>query len=379
MEFPSISYSEEQIELGEVAGAFCRDKSPIDKVRSLIDSSDGYDQEIYAEMAQMGWMGVGISEQFGGIGLGLGELAAMVEQMGRHLMAGPFVTSHIAAQMILAGNDDAQKSLLLPRIIGGEVASLALIEQEGDWNLDQIKCTATINGEMLQLSGTKNFVMWAQAADFILVNMMMDNAPVIIWVNRHDLDNAAMRREIIIDETKRSASINFDGVTIPKSQILKCNDVPAILARIELVTNLLQSAEMAGGTHRVIDYTLEYLRTRKQFGKIIGEYQALKHPMVNEYAAFENARSLMLSAAANFGQMGNMDQQRQGEIAVRMAKAATEKSYSSVSDRAIQFHGGFGFTHDCDAGLHRRAAIFHASQFGDAIWQRQKLRDLLFG
>jgi len=145
----------------------------------------------------------------------------------------------------------------------------------------------------------------------------------------------------------------------------------ATLNYIDLAANLLSAAEMVGGAQGVIDYTIEYLTTRKQFGKLIGSYQSLKHPTVDAFVEYEQARSHLYAAAHCFTEQGT------GEIATRMAKAQADKAYSFASDRSIQFHGGFGFTYDCDAQLHRRRAIWHAAQFGDATWQRKKLADLL--
>jgi alkylation response protein AidB-like acyl-CoA dehydrogenase len=111
---------------------------------------------------------------------------------------------------------------------------------------------------------------------------------------------------------------------------------------------LLAAAEMCGGTYSVVDYTLDYLKTRKQFGKLIGGYQSLKHTMVDAHMGYERARAHLYSAAFLFGQQG------EGEVAVRMAKAEAEEAFAFAADRAIQFHGGYGFTYDCDAQLYRR-------------------------
>jgi alkylation response protein AidB-like acyl-CoA dehydrogenase len=148
--------------------------------------------------------------------------------------------------------------------------------------------------------------------------------------------------------------------------------VDAALAHAELVGALLYSADMVGGAFRVIDYTADYLRTRKQFGKVIGSFQALKHPLVDAFVGYERARSHLYAAAHSFADQGR------GEVAVRMAKAQAEKAYSFAADRAIQFHGGFGFTYDCDAGLHRRRALYDATRFGDARAQKRRLAQLLF-
>jgi acyl-CoA dehydrogenase len=372
MQLAGLGYSEEQIELLDVATTFCRDKSPIDKVRKLIDSEAGYDPAVWAQIAGLGWTAIAIPEAHGGVGLSLSEVVPVVEQMGRNMLASPFVATTLAAQVLVAGGTEAQQTLWLPKLAEGAIGTLALAEAHGDWDLTNITVTAQIEGDRIALSGTKQFVLWADAADVITVSAVLDGQPVLVLLTSQDVAGQ-LRREAIIDETKRSFALNLDGLSVAKSALLDPAKASATLAHIDVASALLQSAEMCGGTQSVIDYTLDYLRTRKQFGKIIGEYQALKHPMVDAYVAYEKARSHLYSAADSIGDQGL------GEIAVRMAKAAADGAYSHAADRSVQFHGGFGFTHDCDAGLHRRAAIFHASQFGDAAWQRGKLGKLLLG
>lgn len=372
MQLAGLGYSEEQIELLDVATTFCRDKSPIDKVRKLIDSELGYDAGVWAEIAGLGWTAVAIPEAHGGVGLSLSEVVPLVEQMGRNLLASPFVATTLAAQALVVGGTEAQQAEWLPKLAEGTVGTLALAEAHGDWDLNNITATARVDRDRIALSGTKLFVLWADQADVVVASIMLDRKPALVLLTREDVAGH-LRREAIIDETKRSFALSLDGLSLAKSALLDPAKATATLAHIDVAAALLQSAEMCGGTQNVIDYTLDYLRTRKQFGKIIGEYQALKHPMVDAYVGYEKARSHLYSAADSFGDQGL------GEIAVRMAKAAADGAYSHAADRSVQFHGGFGFTHDCDAGLHRRAAIFYASQFGDAAWQRAKLGELLLG
>ncbi|MFY8074516.1 MAG: acyl-CoA dehydrogenase family protein [Sphingorhabdus lacus] len=372
MQMAGLGYSEEQIELLDVATTFCRDKSPIDKVRKLMDSDLGYDADIWAEMAALGWSAIAIPEAHGGVGLTLAEVVPVVEQMGRHLMASPFVASTLAAQGLIAGGTETQKAEWLPKIAEGAIGTLALYEAHGDWDLGNITATVRSDGGKLHLSGEKLFALWADSADCIIVSVMLDGKPALLLLTRAQVEGR-LRREAIIDETKRSFALSLDGLEVETSALLEVGNSAQTLAHIEQAATLLQSAEMCGGSQSVIDYTISYLQTRKQFGKIIGEYQALKHPTVDAYVDYEKARSHLYSAASSFSDQGL------GEIAVRMAKAAADGVYSFAADRAIQFHGGFGFTHDCDAGLHRRAAIFQASQFGDAAWQRAKLSHLLLG
>lgn len=372
MQLAGLGYSEEQIELLDVATTFCRDKSPIDKVRKLMDSDLGYDADIWTEIAGLGWSAIAIPEAHGGVGLTLAEVVPVVEQMGRNLLASPFVATTLAAQAISSGGTDAQQTEWLPQLAEGAIGTLALSEAHGDWDLTNITATAHSDGDMLKLAGEKLFVLWAESAALIVTSVMLDGKPALAVLTAADVVGR-LRREAIIDETKRSFALLLDGITIAKSALLDVGKTAQTLSHIEQAAALLQSAEMCGGSQSVIDYTISYLQTRKQFGKLIGEYQALKHPMVDAYVDYEKARSHLYSAASSFSDQGL------GEIAVRMAKASADGTYSFASDRAVQFHGGFGFTHDCDAGLHRRAAIFHASQFGDAAWQRAKLGNLLLG
>lgn len=372
MEFAGIGYSEEQIELLDIASEFCREKSPIAKVRALLESETGFDAALWQEIADLGWLAIAIPEALSGVGLSLAEVVPVVEQMGRNLLASPYVPSLVAQQALLAGGSDVQKAEWLPRLASGAIATMALGEAHGDWDLSNITAIATRADGQIRLSGTKHFVLWADSADLLVVSAQLEGKAALLLLEKSIVPAGALRRETIVDETKRSFALTLDGISVAENALLDPARTGAALAQIDLATNLLQSAEMCGGTQAVIDYTLDYLRTRKQFGKLIGEYQALKHPMVDAYVGYEKARTHLYSAAHGFPDQGR------GEVAVRMAKAAADGAYSFAADRAIQFHGGFGFTHDCDAGLHRRAAIFHASQYGDAAWHRRKLADLLF-
>jgi alkylation response protein AidB-like acyl-CoA dehydrogenase len=368
-----IGFSEDQATLLEVATDFCQRRSPVATVRRLMETEPGHDPAVWTELGDLGWLGVAIPEAYGGSGLGLAEVVPLVEQMGRRLMAGPFVSTTLAAQALIAGGTEDQKRETLPRIAAGEAATLALAELDTDWEPDAIGCTATRRPDRrLALSGRKILVTDAAEARRILVSVRLDGAPALLLLTPEDLPSGALRRETVIDETRRSFALALDGIVLDADRLLDPDRAGAALEHLHLAANLLAAADMVGGTQACIDYTLDYLRTRTQFGKVIGAYQALKHPMVDAYTRYEQARSHLYSAAHCFNEQGT------GEIAVRMAKAAADVAYSFAADRSIQFHGGFGFTWDCDAQLYRRRAIWHAAQFGDAAFHRKKLARLLF-
>ena len=367
----TIDVCEEQIDLLNIATEFCREKSPTEKVRALIEDDTGYDAAVWNEITRLGWLGIAIPESHGGVGLSLAEVVPVIEQMGRNLMAGPFLGTTLAAQAILAGGTKAQKATILPEIVGGKIASLALAEDEGDWDLTNISAKATLSGGEIRLSGTKSFVSDAANANWVIVSVMFDGDPALVIIDKKNLPANALRREVLIDETKRSYEFNLADITLPESAVMDTDKARAALTHVDLAANLLIAAEMCGGTQSAIDYTVEYLNTRKQFGRLIGAYQSLKHTAVDAFIDYEKARSHLYSAAHCFSEQGR------GEIAVRMAKAQVDGAYAFAADRAIQFHGGFGFTYDCDAQLYRRRAIWSAAQYGDAAWHRAKLADLL--
>ncbi|MEM8773049.1 MAG: acyl-CoA dehydrogenase family protein [Pseudomonadota bacterium] len=368
----TIGLSEEQADLMEAATRFCREKSPIETVRKLMETETGYDAALWKEMAGLGWLGIAIPEAYDGVGLSLAEVAPVMEAMGRSMLASPFFATTLAAQAMIAAGTEEQKKEILPQIVRGAPVTLALSEANGDWDLARVDATAETDGFDVKLAGTKRFVTDAGAATRIIASVIFEAAPTLVVIEKEQLRGQALRRETVIDETVRSYELSLDGVTVPKTALLDPAKARAALQHIDLAANLLASAEMVGACAACIDYTIDYLQTRKQFGRHIGSYQALKHPTVDAYTSYEQARSHLYAAAHSFNDQGA------GEIATRMAKAASLKALSYAADRSIQFHGGFGFTYDCDAQLYRRRAAWQASQFGDEVWQRRRLAELLF-
>lgn len=349
-----IALTDMQAELRDQAMRFCADKSPISHVRALLTTDSGFNPDVWAEMAALGWLGIAIPEAHEGLGLALADLVPVAEAMGKHLMNAPFASTTLAAQAILMGGSDAQKAHWLPKLASGTISTVALFEPSGAWDLN------VIEGQ------TKTFVMDLDASDVVVTTVKFDGETRLALIPR---DRITARRETIIDEMKRSYS--FEVPDISEADLMPAKQTAAALERIELVANLLQAAELSGAAMACVDYTIDYLKTRKQFGKVIGAFQALKHPTVDAFVDAEGARSLLYAAATH------CEKQGEGEIAVRMANAKAEGALSYAADRSIQFHGGFGFTYDCDAQLYRRKAMFAASQFGDAAFHRARLAELL--
>jgi len=367
----AIGFSEEQAELLESASKYCADKSPVDAVRRLIGGELGHDPAVTGEIAELGWFGIAIPEAYGGAGLELAEVVPAVEQMGRRLMAGPFVSTTLAAQILLSAGTEAQKSEVLPQLAAGAAATLAIAEPHADFDMRHVECSGERIGDQVVLSGTKCLVLDAHLAKWAIASVMLDGEVSLVLLDAAAIAGCERHREIVIDETRRSFRFVLDGLRVAASAILDPSLVGGALARLELAGALLTAAEMCGGGASCIDYTVSYLNSRKQFGRPIGAYQALKHAAVHAHLGIEQARSLLYGAAHTF------ENAEEGEVAVRMAKASAGPALAFAADRAIQFHGGYGFTYECDAQLYRRRAFWGESQYGDAIYHRRKLADAI--
>ena len=367
-----LGITEEQVELMNVAEKFCRDTSDFTDVRKQMTNDRGFETAVWEQISALGWLGIAIPENYGGVGLSLAEVVPVAEQMGRRMMALPFVPTTIAAQSLIGAGTEKQKQLYLPEISEGLGATVALSELNGSFDLTQVETVATRTNDGFSLTGCKILVQNLDSAKIVIISAMLDGKISLFVVERDLIDQAAFRREIIIDETKRSFELTLNALNVPADVLMNQDLTPATLQRLDLAANLLGSAELVGGAQSCIDYTVDYLKTRKQFGKLIGSYQALKHTVVDAYVSYEKARSLVYAAAHSFEEQGK------GEVATRMAVVGAVRALSFAADRAIQFHGGFGFTYDCDAQLYRRRAIFQDSLFGNTRWHKKKLAALLF-
>ena len=368
----SLGITEEQIQLMDVAESFCRDTSDIAAVRTQIEGEAGFDPQVWEKMAALGWLGIAIPENYGGAGLSLAETVPVAEQMGRRMMALPFVPATLAAQAIMSAGTEDQKQSYLPKISEGMIATLAVSELNGAFDLTEIETRASKVGDGYVVAGKKILVQNLDTAQLIILSAKLAGKLCLFAVEADLLSPKHMRREVLIDETRRSFELSLDGLALPETALMDLDKTEAALIRIDLAASLLGSAEQIGGAQSCIDYTVEYLNTRKQFGKLIGSYQALKHTVVDAYVGYEKARSLVYAAAHSFETQGK------GEVATRMAAVGAGRALSFAADRAIQFHGGFGFTYDCDAQLYRRRAIFQDSLYGNTRWHKKQLARLLF-
>lgn len=366
----TLRFSEEQAMLMDVAREFCRDKSPIGEVRAQLETETGYDQSLWDEMVSLGWAGISLPESCGGSGLGVATLVPVVEAMGRAMLGTPLISSALAGQLLLRSGNSEQSGRLLPDIVAGTPATAALLEN-GDWGDEQVSVALNDQGE---LQGDKKFVADAAVAKLFVVSVQYQGEVALVVVRREQLGEGAIQANTLIDQTKRSANVDFTGIQVAQADVIAGPQVATALRDVRLLGALLVAAEAAGSTGACLDTVVEYLNTRKQFGKLIGSYQALKHPTVDILVSLDSARSFIYHAASL---VGDETLDKDAETACRMAKAQASEALLYAGDRAVQFHGGMGFTYECNAQLYIRRAQWSQQQFGDAQHHRKRLGALL--
>jgi alkylation response protein AidB-like acyl-CoA dehydrogenase len=328
-----IHYEEEHALLRAEARRWLEERFPIARVRSLADSPRGEDPADWKELAELGWLGLVIPEKHGGAGLGATHLAVLMEETGRRLVPSPLLPSTLAALALVLDGSDAQIAGLLPALASGE--------------------TRAVYAHGASVWG-------AEHADLLVVSTR-DGVEVL----ERSAAALEIRPEIVLDRTRRSARVTRKGVAL---------DTPQASGRLTAWACLALAAEMAGGADALLAMTAAYTATREQFGKPIGSFQAVKHPLVNVLLGVEGLRSLVYAAASALDA-----QSPDAEALARMAKAQASDVYVFAASRAVQLHGGFGFTLDCDAHLYLKRAQTTRPAFGDAMAQRRWLAERLPG
>jgi alkylation response protein AidB-like acyl-CoA dehydrogenase len=366
----TLQFSEEQAMLLDVAREFCRDKSPMAAVREQLETETGFDPALWSEMVSLGWTGIALPESCGGSGLGVATVVPVVESMGRAMLGTPLISATLAGQLLLRAAGADRVDAVLGEIAAGMPATVALLEN-GDWGDDILRVNVAADGV---LRGRKEYVTDAAVAELFVVVVDYQGEPALALVRADQLPAGAIRQNTLIDQTRRSASVDFSGVSVAEDGLITGESVAAALRDYRLLGALLIAAEATGSAASCLDTTVEYLKTRKQFGKLIGSYQALKHPAVDILNAVEDSRSFVYHAASL---VGDVPLDHDAEIACRMAKAQSTETLLHAGDRAVQFHGGMGFTWECDAQLYIRRAQWSQQQFGDARHHRKRLAALL--
>ncbi len=350
--------SESQQILKTNARKFFAGECPMSEVRRLMETETAYDPGLWKKMAVQGFMGIIVPEQFGGLGDGNVELALLSEEMGRALVPGPYLSTIAAAAIVAHCGNDAQKHEYLEPVSRGEsCGAFALVEASGSPD----PAASTIEADSGKLTGEKLFVADAAVADFLVV--IAGGSIHVVRAGAPGLSITAMNG---MDLTRKIYAVRFNQTPA----VALAN--PAGLERALEIATVAIAAELTGGMQRVLDLAVEYAKTRKQFGKPIGQFQAVQHQLADSYLETESARS-----AAYYAALALDESRPDAGTAVSIAKMYASDVARNAGNRAIQVQGGMGFTWENDAHLFYRRFKADETMLGDATWHRERIARLV--
>ncbi len=365
--------SEEQELLQRSARDFLAQECPTAFVRESAKTSDGFSRAFHDKLAVMGWTGLVIPEAFGGLGLGMLDLAVLSEEMGRTVTPGAFFSSTLAAITLTQSKASALKKAWLPKLADGlVVGSLAFLEESERLDADGItlKCQKTRQG--YRLSGTKLFVQDAEVAEFFIVAARTNGrgeAGLIVLLVPRDTPGIKIEPLLNLDLTRKTYEVTFDAVTVQAGNLVADEGKAwKLLSRVLDAAAVILAADGLGGAQRALELSVEYSKVRQQFGRPIGSFQAVKHIAAEMASEIEPARSLVWYAAYAYDA-----EPRHAARAAAMAKARMSDVYSRTANRAVQIHGGIGFTWEHDMHLWFKRAKWNELAFGDASYHRERL------
>ncbi|HZZ66751.1 MAG TPA: acyl-CoA dehydrogenase family protein [Phenylobacterium sp.] len=351
--------SEEQSMLRDAAKSWVQEKSPVTAFRKMRDSGAelGYDAAAWNEMAEMGWAGVIIPEEYGGSNFGYLSLGLILEELGRTLTASPLLASGLAAaSALILGGSDAQKSEWLPKIAEGTAVGALAIDEGAHHNPTKVE--ATVSGG--KLTGKKTFVLEGMAANVLIVSAKGPDG-VGLFVVKAD-DAGVTRTRLHLADSRGAANIEFKGAAAePLSGGADLIDKVLDRARAGV------AAEMLGSALQAFETTLDYLKVRVQFGQVIGSFQALQHRAAKMFTDLELARSTVEAALAAI----DADSPDVPEL-VSLAKAKMGDTFHLVSNEMVQMHGGIGMTDAHDAGFYLKRARAAEAAFGNQAFHRDR-------
>jgi len=325
----------------------------------------GWDPALWKQIVELGWTGLPIPEDAGGVGFKTVGVAALVEEVGRHALPSPLLST-LACAYVLREADPEAAAPWLRRIADGTPASLAITDARGTWEPGATDVAAAADGDGLRLSGTACFVQDAFKAELLVVSAARGDERFLCAVPV-DAPGVERSQDHIHDLTRDQASVRFDDVAVPAAAIAS-RDGAAVLAAAWPALLVLVAADLCGCAEWQLQTTVAYARDRKQFDRPIGFFQAVKHPLVDAMLMIDRARSLLYHAACCIDS-GSPE----AEAAARMAKSAASDAGAYASDRSVQLHGGIGFTWECDVHLFFKRSLHDQALLGDGVHQRRKL------
>ena len=372
----TFTLSEEQKILKDQAREFIRDRAPISRLRKMRDDKkNGRDEDLWRSMAELGWTGIIIPEEHGGSALGYLGLGLVLEEAGRTLAASPLLsTAMIGAAALQFAGTDVQKKSWLPKLASGAVITALAVDEAAHHNPTKVATTATKSGNTWKLSGTKRFVADGHLANLFIVSARSAGKPgdtkgislFLVDANASGLT----RTELHTVDSRGAADLTLKDVT---GELLgKADDSASLLDAILDRGRIGLAAEMLGQAQEAFEFTTEYLKTRKQFGQVIGGFQALQHRAAKMFTEIEMTRSCVFAALEALDRNAT-------DIAewASMAKARACETVHLVSNETVQMFGGIGMTDAHEAGLYLKRARVVEGLYGGDSFHRDRYAQVL--
>jgi len=365
--------SDEQQQLKTSAREFLTNECATTYVRKVMASEDGAAPELYAHIAQLGWHGLIIPEKFGGAGLGMLDMALLLEEQGYAAMPGPFLFSSVLAASALKefGTDELRQKWLPAMAEGKAIGTIAIAEEDDGIEPVSIRTRAAKSGDEVVISGRKMFVPYANLANFVIVVARVGDRidEVRSYLIETKAAGVGIKMLKSLDLTRRVCAVDLKDVRAKSSDELQGG--AGTLRRIIDIASVAVAADALGGTERALEMAVEYSKVREQFGKPIGSFQALKHAASEIVSELEPARSLLWYAAYALDA-----EPKATPRAAAMAKARLSEVYSRATDKAVLMHGGIGFTWEHDIHLWFKRSRFDESYFGSPPYHRERVAQL---
>jgi alkylation response protein AidB-like acyl-CoA dehydrogenase len=361
--------SEHRVMLSDSVTNFARGVE-LARVRKLHETKNECDRKVWRQMAELGWLGVLVPEQYGGMGLQLGDMAIVAQGLARMLVPEPLAAAAVLAARVLADSSDgALKKKLLEGLVSGDVLpAVAWQEQAGSLDVNKMEMQATPFEGGFRVTGSKRFVVGASNADGYIVSANSAQGMQLLWVPK-DAAGATLQFDMLADG-RQSGTLKLADVTVAKENVINSGKAAAdSLARAIDHTAVIASAELTGIMVRSLEITLEYLQTRVQFGKPIGSFQALQHRAVDLYIQQELSSAVLADVLAA---LDNEPDARTRSAAASRAKARCTDAALLITRQSIQMHGAIGFTEDCDVGLYVKRAMTLAAWLGNGTAHRRR-------
>ncbi len=367
----NFGLTEEQEVLKSVARRFIDEQAPMAKVREIMESPEAMDEGLWKGMAELGWQGLIVAEEHGGVSLGWVDLVVLLEEAGRGLLPSPLISSSLAAAAISEFGSEEQKRRYLPALADGNaIGTLAVLEASDIPGPEGVELAGKAENGGFRLSGSKRFVHDAGAATVFIVPFRAGD-DIKLGIVESSAEGVIARSFPTMDQTKSMGDLTLDNMLVGVDALLPVEDGAVALARLLDLATVAITAEMVGSMDKALEITNQYAKDRVQFDSPIGKYQGVKHPLAEMYVDVETSRSLLYYAAWCV-----QEKPEDLPLAAARAKAYASEAFTRIGIDGVQLHGAIGFTAEYDVQLYLKRSKWALPAFGDADYHYERVATL---